>query len=97
MISGLNSRGFKRLVIVTGHLENKIKDFLGSQFGNIQIEYIFSPRYKETNNIYSLWMARKAINEPFLLLESDLVYDESLLDNMLTPNKIAVANLSTSN
>jgi len=93
MIEGLNLRGFKRLVIVTGHLEHKIKDYLGNQFQNIQIEYIFSPLYKETNNIYSLWMARKTINEPFLLLESDLVYDDSLLDNMLTPNKIAVAKM----
>lgn len=93
MVSGLNSRGFKRLVIVTGHLENKIKDFLGNKFKNIQIEYIFSPLYKETNNIYSLWMARQAINEPFLLLESDLVYDDSLLDNMLTPNKMAVSKM----
>jgi L-glutamine-phosphate cytidylyltransferase len=93
MVEGLNSRGFKHLVIVTGHFENKIKDFLGNKFGNIQIEYIFSPRYKVTNNIFSLWMARNKINEPFLLLESDLVYDESLLDSMLTPNKIAVAKM----
>ncbi|MDA8793436.1 phosphocholine cytidylyltransferase family protein [Bacteriovoracaceae bacterium] len=93
MIEGLNSRGFKKLVIVTGHLEDKIREFLGNEFGNIQIEYIFSPSYKVTNNIFSLWMARKKINEPFLLLESDLIYDECLLDSMLIPNRIAVAKM----
>jgi choline kinase len=93
MISGLNQHGFKRLVVVTGHLENHIRAFLGNQVGDITIDYIFSPLYKTTNNIYSLWMAREIINEPFLLLESDLVFDESLLDAMLYPDRIAVAKV----
>ncbi|MDL1968236.1 MAG: phosphocholine cytidylyltransferase family protein [Deltaproteobacteria bacterium] len=93
LISSLNQHGFKRLVVITGHLENHIRDFLGNQVGNITIDYIFSPLYKTTNNIYSLWMAREIINEPFLLLESDLVFDESLLDAMLCPDRIAVAKM----
>jgi choline kinase len=95
LISCLKEQGFKRLVVVTGHLENQIRDFLGNQTGDIKIDYVFSPLYKTTNNIYSLWMARKIINEPFLLLESDLVFDESLLDAMLYPNRIAVAKMQT--
>ncbi|MBW2607749.1 MAG: NTP transferase domain-containing protein, partial [Deltaproteobacteria bacterium] len=91
LIYSLNQHGFKRLVVITGHLENHIRDFLGNQVGDIKIDYIFSPLYKTTNNIYSLWMAREVINEPFLLLESDLVFDESLLDAMLYPDRIAVA------
>ncbi len=93
LLSNLNQHGFKRLVVVTGHMENRIRDFLGNQVGNIAIDYIFSPLYETTNNIYSLWMAREVINEPFLLLESDLVFDESLLDAMLYPDRIAVAKV----
>ncbi|MDL1963836.1 MAG: phosphocholine cytidylyltransferase family protein [Deltaproteobacteria bacterium] len=93
LIFNLNQQGFKRLIVVTGHLENHIRDFLGNQVGDITIDYIFSPLYKTTNNIYSLWMAREFINEPFLLLESDLVFDESLLNAMLYPDKIAVAKM----
>lgn len=93
LISNLKRHGFKRLVIVTGYLENRIREFLGDQVGNIAIDYVFSPLYKTTNNIYSLWMARKAINEPFLLLESDLVFDDSLIESMLYPDSIAVAKM----
>ncbi len=93
MVSSLNRKGFKRLVIVTGHLEHCIRDYLGDHIGELKIEYIFSPLYKTTNNIYSLWMARKIINESFLLLESDLVFDETLLDNMLYPDSIALAKM----
>jgi len=93
LIASLSLHGFKRLVVVTGHLENHIRNFLGDQVGEIKIDYIFSPRYKTTNNIYSLWMARKIINEPFLLLESDLIFDESLLDDMMYPDRIAIAKM----
>jgi choline kinase len=93
LIKSLNQNGFKRLVVVTGHLENCIRNFLETRAGNLTIEYVFSPLYKTTNNIYSLWMARDVINEPFLLIESDLVFDPSLLKEMLYPDRIAIAKM----
>ncbi len=93
LIKSLNQHGFKRLVVVTGHLEECIRNFLKTHAGNLKIEYVFSPLYKTTNNIYSLWMARKIINEPFMLIESDLVFDPSLLTKMIYPNRIAIARM----
>ena len=93
LIASLKHHGFKRLVVVTGHLEASIRNFLEDRTGSLTIEYVFSPRYKTTNNIYSLWMARNLINEPFLLIESDLVFDPSLLKEMLYPDRIAVASI----
>ena len=93
LIICLKKQGFKRLVIVTGHQENCIREFLGSKTGNITVEYVHSPLYKTTNNIYSLWMAREIINEPFTLIEGDLLFDSSLLDDMIFPDKIAIASI----
>lgn len=93
LVITLNQHDFKRLVVVTGYLEHCIRDFLGTRFGNIAIEYVHSPLYKTTNNIYSLWMAREHIREPFLLVECDLVFDESLLDDMCYPDRIAIARM----
>ena len=91
LINNLKSQGFKRLVIVTGHEHKCITDFLGDKSGDICIEYVHSPLYKTTNNIYSLWMARNIINEPFVLFESDLVLNSALLDDMMYPDRMAVA------
>lgn len=93
LIKSLNQHGFKRLIVVTGHLEECIRNFLETRAGNLKIEYVHSPLYKTTNNIYSLWMARKAIKEPFMLIESDLVFDPSLLTKMLVPDRIAIARM----
>lgn len=93
LIASLKQHGFKRLVVVTGHLEDHIRKFLETRAGNIKIEFVFSPLFKTTNNIYSLWMARKVIKEPFMLIESDLVFDPSLLTDMVYPDRIAVARM----
>ncbi len=93
LIVSLNQHDFKRLIVVTGHLENRIREFLENREGDMAIDYIFSPLYETTNNIYSLWMACESVNDPFLLIESDLIFDVSLLDDMLCPDRIAVAHM----
>ena len=91
LVRSLDSHGIERLVIVTGYKAETIRDYLGERFGGIAIEYIVSPLFATTNNIYSLWLARQLIDEPFLLVESDLVFDEQLLAPLLQPGRIAVS------
>lgn len=93
LVNNLQRQGFTRLVIVTGYEKDCIMDFLGNKFGNLTIEYINSPLFRTTNNIYSLWMARNIVNEPFVLFESDLVLNTSLLDEMVFPDRMAVARM----
>ena len=93
LVINLKEQGFKRLVVITGYQENCIKEFLITISGNLTIEFVYSPLYKTTNNIYSLWMARDIINESFVLFEADLIFDVSLLDNMIYPDRIAISNI----
>jgi choline kinase len=93
LIINLKKQGFQRLVVITGYQENKIKDVLATISGDLTIEFVYSSLYETTNNIYSLWMARDIINEPFMLVEADLIFNVSLLDNMIYPDRIAIANI----
>ncbi len=95
LVINLKKQGFKRLVVVTGYQEKCIRDFLETRTCGMEIDFIISPLYATTNNIYSLWMARDIINEPFLLVESDLVFDGALLENMCSPDRIAVASMQS--
>jgi len=93
LVINLKKQGFKRLVVVTGHYDNCIREFLSTMNQDIIIDFIHSSKYQSTNNIYSLWMAREAIREPFLLVEGDLIFDVTLLDNMVYPDRIAISEI----
>lgn len=91
LLKNLRAAGIRRLVVVTGHLDRCVREYLALHAGDLQVEYVSNPIFATTNNIYSLWLAREAIQEPFLLVESDLVFEDAMLQRMLTPNKIAVS------
>jgi L-glutamine-phosphate cytidylyltransferase len=93
LMHSLRSHGFKKLYVVTGHLSEVIREYLGSRYSDIEINYIHSPLYKTTNNIYSLWLAGKVIDEPFMLIESDLVFQPKLLKPMLQPDRMAISKM----
>ena len=89
----LGQQGVERLVVVVGHLEHRIREFLGEQRDGVSIEYVVNPQYRTTNNLYSLWLAREVIQEPFLLVESDVLFQPSLLADLLQPDRIAVSSM----
>ncbi len=93
LVDNLRSQRISRLVVVTGYLDHCIREFLQEYAPDMHVEYIFNPAYQTTNNIYSLWLARQAIQEHFVLIESDLVFHASMLNDMLTPDKIAISQL----
>jgi NDP-sugar pyrophosphorylase family protein len=93
LLDCLHEHKFKRLVVVLGHLEEHIRKYLALHAGDLIVDYVVSPVYRTTNNIYSLWLAREAIQEPFLLIESDLIFDAPLLEKMLYPNRMAVSKI----
>jgi len=93
LIYNLRAKGIDRLVVVLGYQGDKIREFLRHKAGDMQVDYVVNPDYRTTNNLYSLWLARQQIYEPFLLVESDLVFDASMLDDMLYPDRIAISRL----
>jgi NDP-sugar pyrophosphorylase family protein len=80
-------------VVVVGHLEQCIRKFLDDCAGDLVIEYVQNPVYRTTNNIYSLWLAGSEIQESFVLIESDLIFEASLLEGLLIPDRIAVSRV----
>jgi choline kinase len=77
-IARLRAAGVSRLVIVTGHLEHHYRD-LAARLGG-RIELIHNPRYADSGSMYSLYLARETLGQAdFLLLESDLIYEDRAL------------------
>ena len=61
-----------RVVIVIGYLGNLVVDRIGHEWKGMKIEYVQNDLYATTNNIYSLWLARRFLNKNTVLLECDV-------------------------
>lgn len=80
-IETLISCGIKRIVIGTGY-KKEAYEALKEQYP--QIECVFSPRYAETNSMYTLWNCCEAIgDDDFILLESDIIYSKNAITELL--------------
>lgn len=98
-LSQLSRLGLSRVVIVVGYEGQKLMDYLGSEVNGLKIEYVFNPIYNRTNNIYSLALAKDKMQEDdTLLLESDLIFEDGVLNLLLDnpfPNLALVAKYET--
>ena len=83
----LNARDIDNVVIVVGHMKDKVYEAIGHKFGNMKISYVENDIYDKTNNMYSLWLARDRLDEDSLLLECDLYYDGTLIDALLAKRR----------
>ena len=95
LVSCLVEQGFRRLVVVLGYRGEQIRDYLEWRAPELEIEFVECREYNTTNNIYSLWLAREHIREPFVLIESDLIFDSHLLGLMRVRDRIAVTGVQS--
>lgn len=67
----------EKIIIGTGY-QKEHYEALMDKFP--QVQCVFSPRFAETNSMYTLWNCREAIgNDDFILLESDLVFEKKAI------------------
>lgn len=80
-IETLIACGINRIVIGTGY-KKEAYEALKTKYP--QIECVFSPRFAETNSMYTLYNCREVIgDDDFILLESDIVYSKNAITELL--------------
>lgn len=78
--------GIERIIIGTGYHRERYEALAAeiNAGGRAKAECIFSPRFAETNSMYTLYNCREAIgDEDFLLLESDLVFERRAIADLI--------------
>ena len=100
LLTQLSKCNLNRVVIVVGYEGKKLIDYIGNRYDeSLKIEYINNLVYDKTNNIFSLALAKKEMQEDdTLLIESDLIFDDKLFSLILEnpyPNLALVAKYET--
>jgi choline kinase len=81
-IDGLLSSGIAKIGIVVGYERDQIiQHILASYRGDIaRFQFIDNPAFAETNNIYSMWLAREWLRgDSFVCLNADVAFDHRIL------------------
>ena len=79
-ITQLLAHGIERIILVTG--------YQAAQYAPLAQRYpalstVYNPHYANSGSMYSLSCARHLLTESFLLLESDLIYEDRALAALL--------------
>jgi choline kinase len=87
-IECLAAAGIRDVVIVTGHHAEyyeslKRETETGENARAVSVRTVHNPRFAESGSMYSLYCARDAVDQAFLLLESDLIYEPRALRELL--------------
>lgn len=85
-IDALLESGIKDFILVLGYKKDNVKKFIKEKEldKKINITYVDNDVYDTTNNIYSLYLAKDyLIQDDTILLESDLIYDKSIIKKLV--------------
>ena len=79
----LKNEGIDRAVIVTGFQESLYHEHLQPKADIPELEFVHSKQFEETGSMHSLFVAKNYLQEDFLLLESDLLYESRALPSVI--------------
>lgn len=92
LLRQLERKSLSRIVIVVGYQGQKLMDFIATLGIQTPIVYVENRVYDKTNNIYSLALAKEYLcREDTLLFESDLIFEESVIDALLEDPRDSLA------
>lgn len=83
-LAALKEVNVTKVVLVVGYKGQNVKNYVGTEYQGIPIEYVENPIYDKTNNIYSLYLAKDYMMvEDTLLLESDIIFAPSVIKKLV--------------
>ncbi len=98
-LEAIEAAGVRDVTIVVGYRKERLIGHIADRYPGLRIEYVANDVYDKTNNIYSLWLARERMaDDDVLLLESDLIFEASLLREVLadpSPNLAVVSRFES--
>lgn len=83
--------GIKEVVITTGMHKDELMKYCSSLNLSLNYTFIHNPEYKNTNYIYSIYLAKDILrNTDILLMHGDLVFDFEVLSRIIRQTESSV-------
>lgn len=80
----LSKVNVREVIMTTGYFDDILVNYCESLKLPIHFKYIKNPLFAETNYIYSIYCAKEELHDDILLMHGDIVFDESVLRDVLS-------------
>jgi len=93
-LKALQDSGIKNLILVTGYKAAMIKNCTVKNFPDLKFGFVYNPKYLSTNDIYSLYLARRYLTKDVFILDSDVLFHPEIISKLIdfaVKNKSALA------
>lgn len=77
------SSGITEVVVTTGYFDEILVNYCNSLELPLHFTFVKNPIYDKTNYIYSIYCAKDELDDDILLMHGDLVFEASVLDDIL--------------
>ncbi len=80
----LSEAGITEVVITTGLFDEVLSDYCKSLELPVHITFVRNPDFRETNYIYSIYLAKEYLDDDIIFMHGDLVFENAVLDEVLS-------------
>lgn len=91
----LVEEGITEVVMTTGLFDGILEEYCQSLNLPLNITFVKNPIYRTTNYIYSIYCARKYLEDDIILMHGDLVFEKEILQTMISGTVSCMAVSST--
>ncbi|MBT8368191.1 MAG: phosphocholine cytidylyltransferase family protein [Deltaproteobacteria bacterium] len=82
-IDELAKCGIDRVTVVVGYRADKVEGILRSRYGTNRVRTVYNAAYAVSDNLVSCWAAHEEMNEDFILLNGDTLFEAAVLQRLL--------------
>jgi choline kinase len=82
-IDELIKGGIDRVTVVVGYRADRVEKILNRRYGPQQVKTLYNAAYANTDNLVSCWAARNEMDEDFVLLNGDTLFEAAVLQRLL--------------
>lgn len=89
-LSALEQNRVLNIVIVGGYRQKQIENYVREHFPHMYFVFVHNKRYATTNDIFSLYLARRYFLNGFFLLDSDVLFHPKIVQSVYGASRSAV-------
>ena len=85
-IEELTQCGIDQVVVVVGYRADKVEEILHKRYSSNRVHTVYNEAYAVSDNLVSCWTVQDQMNEEFILLNGDTLFEAAVLKRLLGVN-----------